>query len=460
MRLIEGMFEASDQPLLGIDPSKSPPEKSMYLSVLQKGAVHVEESGRYRLVEPAEKLDDLNLRPAILEMVGVVTAAQGGRVPVLQLLDAIRRPPYGVRNGVALLLLAIVLRTRAHELAVYENGTFLHRFGPADFLRLTKAPGSFEIQHCSVAGVRADVFQELAAAFAEPPLGRRPDILDVVRTLCQFAGRLPEYTRRTSVLGSQTLAVREALLSAREPGPLLFKELPRALDMAPFAPGEPADRVRVQRFVSGLREAIDDLRAAYQELIGRIIRRVASAVGNAGETLDRARLAQRAASVSLVAREPRLRTFALRLRDPGLSDEAWAEALASFVVAKPPKQWSSADEARFADEVGALAELFHRVEATAFGHGGSTAPATEAVRVSLTRADGVERVRVVQPESSGAEPPEDLVRAASARLPQSRALRLQILSRLLWEELEAADGQPELEDTSGTVAASHLGRTR
>lgn len=430
----------------------------MYLSVLQKGRVHVEENGRYRLVEPSEKADPLNLRPAILKIVGVITAAQGGRVPVLPLLDAIRRPPYGVRKGVALLLLAIVLRTRAHELAIYENGTFLHRFGSPEFLRLTKAPASFEIQHCSVAGVRADVFHELAAAFAEAPLGRRPDILDVVRTLCQFAARLPEYTRRSSVLGRQTLAVREALLSAREPGTLLFRELPQALDMPPFTLNEPADPVRVRRFVAALREAIDELHTAYQELIGRVLRRVASAVGS--EALDRAHLAQRAASVSLVAREPRLRTFSLRLRDPGLSDEAWAEALASFIVAKPPRQWGSADEARFAEEVGALAELFHRVEATAFGDGGSTAPAADAVRVSLTRADGVERVRVVLPEMHGAEPHEDLVRAAYARLPQSRALRLQILSRLLWEELATSDGQAERDDTRGAVAAAHVERTR
>ena len=34
MRLIEGLFEAGNQHLLGIDPKKSPPEKSMYLSVI------------------------------------------------------------------------------------------------------------------------------------------------------------------------------------------------------------------------------------------------------------------------------------------------------------------------------------------------------------------------------------------------------------------------------------------
>jgi hypothetical protein len=458
MRLIEGMFESADQPLLGIDPSKSPPEKSMYLSVLQKGCVHVEEHGRYRLVEPTAQ-DPLRLRPALLKIGETVTAARGGRVPVPTLLASLRRRPYGVRAGVALLLLAIVLRTRAHELAVYENGTFLHRFGPTDFLRLAKAPSTFELQHCSIAGVRADVFQELAAAFGEVPSDRRPDILDVVRTLCQFAARLPDYTRRTNMLGLQVLAVRDALLTAREPGTLLFRDLPQALNLAAFAPDEPADRARVRKFVADLQDAIEELRAAYPELIGRITRRVADAVGSPGEILDRAQLAQRAASVSLVAREPRLRTFALRLRDPGLSDEAWAEALASFIVAKPPKQWGTGDEARFAEEVGALSELFHRVEATAFALGGENTPMADALRVSLTRADGVERIRVVLPERGGAELPVELVRATANWLPQGRSLRLQILTRMLWDELTQTDDEGSRDD-AGEITAERLERRR
>ena len=53
MRLVEGMFSAADRPLMGIDANKAPPEKSMYLSILQRGLVHVEEDGRFRIVEPA-----------------------------------------------------------------------------------------------------------------------------------------------------------------------------------------------------------------------------------------------------------------------------------------------------------------------------------------------------------------------------------------------------------------------
>ena len=454
MRLIEGLFNAGDRPYLGIDPHKAPPEKSMYLSVIQKGHVHIQEGDLFRIVEPAAKKDPLRLRPAFDRLIEQIERGRGDRVSVEVLLASLRQQPYGVRSGVAPLLLAILLRTRAHELAVYEHGTFLHRFGPSDFLRLTKAPGAFEIQHCQVKGVRVEVFEQLAAAFAGGVSDRRPDLLDVVRPLCQFAAQLPEYTRRSASLGREALRVRDSLLSAREPITLLFRDLPEACGADAFAPDQSTDHDRVQGFIATLHEAIGELRGAYPELLGRIVDRVAEAGGDDRNTFDRARLAARAARVSLAAREPRLRTFALRLRDPGLSDEAWAEALASFVVAKPPSRWLASDEARFSEEVSALAELFHRVEATAFSTGDST-PAIEAIRLNLTRGDGEDLIRVIEPRTDDA----DLSRVAesfSGLLPQDRHARLDVLARLLWKELSAAKADVAVGDSN----ESHLNRER
>ncbi len=136
MRLIEGLFNAGDQPLLGLDPHKSPPEKSMYLSVLQKGAVHVQRGDHMVIVEPTNE-DPLRLRPALNRLVEIIESARGDRVSALKLIESLRDKPYGVRAGLAPLLLAIVLCTRSHELAVYEQGTFLHRFGPSILARQT-----------------------------------------------------------------------------------------------------------------------------------------------------------------------------------------------------------------------------------------------------------------------------------------------------------------------------------
>jgi hypothetical protein len=437
MRLIEGLFNAGDRPLLGIDADKAPPEKSMYLSVLAKGRVHVQEGGTYQIVEPSATRDTLRLRPSLERLIERLESARGDRVPAAELLESLRHPPYGVRAGVSPLLLAILLRTRAHELAVYEHGTFLHRFGPSDFLRLTKNPAVFEIQHCQVKGVRVEVFELLASTFAGDVANRQPDLLDVVRPLCQFAAQLPEFTRR-AVLGGHALAVRDCLLVAREPVTLLFRDLPDACGVAAFSPEERPDHERVRTFVSRLHDAVGELRGAYPQLLARIVDRLASAVGASRESFDRGKLAARAARVSLAAREPRLRAFALRLRDPGLSDEAWVEALASLVVSKPPSRWASGDEARFSDEISNLAELFYKVEATAFGSESDT-PTVDAIRVNLTRGDGEDLVRVVEPTRNSDSNLTLVAEAFAGLLPQERQARLDVLTKLLWSELMTAN---------------------
>ncbi len=55
MRLIEGLFAAPDQPLFGIDPKKAPPEKSMFLSVIEKGRLQRVEDGQLALAMPDAK---------------------------------------------------------------------------------------------------------------------------------------------------------------------------------------------------------------------------------------------------------------------------------------------------------------------------------------------------------------------------------------------------------------------
>jgi hypothetical protein len=455
MRLIEGLFTSGEKPLFGMDVEKAPPEKSMYLSVLQKGGVHVRDEHGMKIVEPKAKADVLRLRPALDAILSKIEQAHGGRISVAEILAALKGRPFGVRSGVAPLLLAILLQTRGHELAVYEHGTFLHRMRASDFLRLTKSPGTFEIQHCRVEGIRIEVFNHLAATFAEGvDAKRRPDLLDVVRPLCQFAAQLPESTRRATALSETAIAVREALLSAREPVVLLFQDLPQACGLHKFDPNDAPNAALVTSFVGSLQDAIGEMRGAYPALLERIVASVSTSIGEDDE-FDRAKLAARAARVTLAAREPRLRTFALRLRDPGLSDETWAEALASYVVSKPPARWVAGDETRFCEEIAALAELFKKVEAAAFGAGGD-APSPTAVRLNLTRGDGVDLVRVIEPRTEEYEATEKLFGLFNNLLPKDQRARIDVLARMLWAELGGAQEMNSDNENIGQSTNSRL----
>ncbi|HQV01863.1 MULTISPECIES: hypothetical protein [unclassified Novosphingobium] len=443
MRLIERLFTSAEDEDLGLSPDKAPPEKSIYLSLLKQGRVHVRTRNGFGVVLPEEN-DPLRLGPTLRAIQEKIQAGGGDRVGVAALFHDLRRPPFGVREGVAPLLLAILLRTKGHELAVYEHGTFLHRFGPSDFQRLIKAPHYFEVQHCQISGVRLEVFEALAKTFAGERKGEAIDLLDVVRPLCQFAAQLPEYTKKSTGLSAAAIGVRDALIRAREPLALLFEDLPAACGFDGFSTDLATDVAIGRQFAARLQDTIDELRQAYDAALVRIQDRTAEALA-IDTGFDRVAISARAARVSLVARDPRLRTFALRLRDPGLSDTAWAEALASYVLAKPPSKWLAADEARFAEEAGALAEHFRKTEAAAFTHP-QMAAQPDAMRLNLTRGDGEDRVCIVEGAGDGDIRKEaDLI---AGRLPQDAELRRRLLAELLWRELDAESARPTIANGS------------
>ena len=435
LRLIDRLFTAADQPFLGMDTGKAPPEKSMYLSVLRAGNVHREESGRFVLAEPPAGADPLCLRPAMMEILSLLAQAKGHRVAVTAIFDALKARPYGVREGVAPLLLAIITAAHAHEIAVYENGTFLPQFGAPDFLRLIKQPTTFELQLCRIVGIRAEVFASLACVFASKHHSQRDhELLDVVRPLSTFAAQLPEYTRRVPTLSDPAKSVRDALLSAREPATLIFKTLPAACGLDPFLEGRPSQADEARRFVAVLQDAMASLRATYPQLLERIRHQIL--LGLRDETFwpNRTQVTQRASRVSLVARETRLKAFARCLADIALSDDSWAERVGSFVVSKPPARWTAADEIKAMNEIDILAARFCRLEATVFD-GGNSEPHVNAFRLGLTNGDGSEVAKIVRVREEDEATVQELAAKVEQVLAEANGLQLAAISKALWNIL-------------------------
>ena len=435
LRLIDRLFTAADQPFLGMDTDKAPPEKSMYLSVLSEGNVHREESGRFVLAVPPAGADKLRLRPAMMQILTLLEQANGHRVAVTAIFDALKGCPYGVREGVAPLLLAIITAAHAHEIAVYENGTFLPQFDAPAFLRLIKQPGTFELQLCRIVGIRAELFARLAAEFAPERRSRRDyELLDVVRPLSTCAAQLPEYTRRISTLPEPAKSVRDALLTAREPAALIFKTLPIACGLDPFLEDRHTQAGEAQQFVARLQDAIASLRATYPQLLERIRHQIVLGLKDGTFSPQRTQVTQRSSRISSVAREPRLQAFARCLADDALSDDSWAERVGSFVVSKPPARWTAADEIKAMNEIDILAAQFCRFEATVF-EGDNSEPHINAFRLGLTNGDGTEVARVVRILQEEETVVQELVAKIEQILEEDCGLKLAALSRVLWNNL-------------------------
>ena len=201
----------------------------------------------------------------------------------------------------------------------------------------------FELQRFKMAGVRAAVFQRFGRALLSGPDANKPTLLAIVRSLVQFIADLPDYARVTKSVSPTAQEVRRVLRSAKEPGPLLFRDLPEACGCKPFGTST-SKSSEVERFFKTLRTALGELQTAYPELLSGLERLFSSAfeVGSSKTEL-REELGARSRRVLELAAEPELKAFLLRAADGGLAYDEWLFSLATYLGHKPPLRWNDGD---------------------------------------------------------------------------------------------------------------------
>lgn len=436
MRLIGRLLSEPSASYLGMDPAKKPPEMSMYLSVLHEARIHVQTKDGWMLRVPDPRHDPLKVRPALKAIRAFLEVHGDRRVKASDLFDHLAKPPYGVRDGLVSIFLAAYTAMYAQEIAFYEDGTFLKEVKGDEFLRLTKVPASFELQLCRVDGLRAKVFKSLLRVLEiKPGRAQQAHLLDVVRPLCLFVARLPDYVRNTRRLSNEARAVRDVILAAREPVKVLFHDLPVACGMKPFPLDGNVAPAKALEFANQLKAHLAALRTAYDDLLHRMRADIAETFGLSGVFQNvRVNLASRARPLIVCATEPRVKALCLRLSDTSLSDDAWLESLGNLLSLQPPSRWRDDDEDTFARELSALAVRFKNLESIAFAqrHGDDFA---EAFRVSLTRNDGSEAQEVVFVEKVQLSNVDAMAKEIEDIIRRDRQLGIAALSRVVWSKL-------------------------
>jgi hypothetical protein len=436
MRLIERMITNGTEVLLGMDPQKKPPEMSMYLSVLRSTGLHQERGGSWSIGEPHHRSDRSQVLPALHRIREIVQAQPDSRISVAGLCEELRKPPYGVRDGIIPLLLTAFAISHDKDIAFYKDGSFLRELSGGAMLVLTKAPEKFEIQYCRIEGVRAQLFQKLLAVLeVKPSKDREAELLDVVKNLCVFVAQLPAYVLNTKNLSPIALAVRDVILNAREPSKLIFADLPQACGFDSI--GADATKSKsVHLFVSTLKNALDELRAAYLCLQDRLKMEISRAFDLSGLfQQSRTQLANRAQEILLTVTETKLRAFCLRVIDDTLPESEWLESMGSYLALKPPSKWHDAEEDMFDIEIVQYATRFRRVESIMFAQNASSTNAV-GVRLAITQANGAEHEQVVHFTLDEEQQLRVLQNEFGAILAKDKRLGLAAVSRAIWTTLE------------------------
>jgi hypothetical protein len=426
--LLEAMITHGSVPGLGFEGT--PPEVSMYRSVLAAHKLHHERDGGWGFGQPANKKHG-SLRPAWDEMLKALSDAQEARLKVPALFERLRRPPFGLKDGVLPVLLVAVLLAHKDEVALYEDGGFLAKLDGVIALRLAETPERFELQRIPVEGLRAELFGRLVRILYLGGKAPEAGILAIVRPLVRAVRDLPEYARTTSTVSPAARAVREVLLHAREPGTVLFTDLPRACGLA--AVSVDGDGAAVGGVVESIRAAVRELRMAYPLLLDSVESALRESLGlPAGADEMRASLALRAARLlpACVGDEPA--AFLRHAVAEGPRD-AWLSALGAHVTGRPPSAWRDHDMDRF---YLMLAQLRRKVVAQEELLGGLDAPAASddslRLRMSVSQDGQRERVHLIQCDAAARPDVENLRATLRERIGQvSLEVGIVAISRVL-----------------------------
>jgi hypothetical protein len=393
-KLLTAMLENGTLPRLGL--TGHGPEVSMYESLLSATGIHREVAECWGFYPPLDE----NVLPVWQSIEEFCMQAHEHQCTLDGLYLKLALPPYGVKRGAIPILLAAVLLNHADDVSVYKDGTFIPVLGTEHFELLVKDPSRFAVKYFQIAGVRAQVFQELENILRSKAPSvqgiRNVTLLSVVKPLFQFVKKLPACTKNTKRLSQSSQQVLATLLQAQEPDELLFNSLPSALGLPVISSSAQDDGSTAKIFRQKLVQSLHEIQVYYENLLQECQQLLYNAFGIRSETIKlREDLRVRASHLVGQVLEPRLKSFVLAAVDEHKPDREWLESVLMIVADKPVQSWSDADVTQFEIKLSDLARRFQNLEALQADVRATRKEGFAARRVTVTHPDGHEIHRMV-----------------------------------------------------------------
>lgn len=412
--LIEAMITKPDRERLGLVGFG--PESSMYEAVLRHTGLHAERENGWAFGPPAK---GGSLRDAWGALTQFINAASSEPVTVDKLYDRLAAPPIGLKEGPIPVLLVAHLLQRSDDVAIYEDGTFQPSLTADLVERLVKAPQKFALKSFEESGSRAQILAAIAKVTASLGVGglrsttqsglRNETVLAVAAPLLNLVRGMNLYTRKTAQLSSGALAVRDVLLTAREPDQLLLVDLPGACGFTGASWKTSAESIGM--FGAALKSALDELQRAYEQQLREIMAWLADAFHEPNELQPlRRSLSVRAEQIDDKVIDTKIKAFIFNASDDSTDGEGWLARIGLAITGKPVEMWVGEDRREFKRLLAEVAASFQRVEALhADLRTRSFEGAFTARRVTFTTPEGDESIRVLYYDDDSVGPLRNLV---------------------------------------------------
>lgn len=151
---------------------------------------------------------------------------RSGTTTVEDIFHLWNKPPYGVKQGLSILLLVAYLKTREDSVVTYLETIYRPSIDDLFIDILLKNPKKTAVQWVEVTDQKSDFLQAVNVAVKNVvPTANVGSPLDTAREIVRLFDSLNQWITRTKLLSEKSIKLREIIKKANDPNKLLFVDI-------------------------------------------------------------------------------------------------------------------------------------------------------------------------------------------------------------------------------------------
>lgn len=317
---------------IGFDVAKFPPEKTVYLSLLRETGIHRQQGVGYILADPTDE-SFFRLWMACNDF---LNEARSGKRNLQDLVDVLLAKPFKLKKGFIDFWLPTFLFCKRDDFALFQDNRYIPQLTNDTLDLVSKAPRDYEIKAFDIAGVRLSILNSYRTMLsqAEQDKATNSIFIETIRPFLTFYKDLPDYAKHTRSLDKKTLALREAIATAKDPEETFFEYFPNAMGFSIIELQK--NPHELESFITQLQQSIRDIRNCYSDLLDSFEFFIQDEIiGNKEQfPVYKASLQQRFAHVKKHLLQQNQRVFLQRVYSELDDRNAWLNVIAQACIGK------------------------------------------------------------------------------------------------------------------------------
>lgn len=341
------LLENADKEDLGFPKDKFPPEKAIYLTLLQKTGIHTKIENDWSFSKPKE----ISFQFLWEKSEEFLKESIGKKNNLSKFIQKLTQRPLKLKKGFLDFWIPTFLIIKQEDFALFNEVGYIPNITSEVLTLIYKSPEKFSIKAFNVSNVNIDLFKTYQSFLKQGntttelnlETKTQSTLISTIRPFIVFYRSLPTYTQKTKQLSPAAHKIREAISNAEDLENVLFEKFPKALGYNITL----NDTINLEDYTKNLENTIRELRMCFEYLIDRIEECILFSLNIQTKEYEKYKeiIFDRFKTINKQKLIPQQRTLLQRLIAPIDKKNDWIKGIANVIVERPLDKIHDEEEA-------------------------------------------------------------------------------------------------------------------